>query len=90
MIIIMQNSFDIYDGIQGNATSYTVTYSDSESGSVCGSETVSASTCTSGFCSSKFEISTSQCPVSSDINVTVFATTNLGDGPKTSPVKEGN
>lgn len=88
-MLLAQGSFDIYSGIQGNAISYTVTYSDSNSGRVCDSETFSASNCTSGFCSSTFEISTSLCPVSSDINVTVFATTNLGDGPKTNPIKEG-
>lgn len=84
----VQSPFDVYDGIQGNATSYTVTYSDSASGIVCSSETILASNCLGGFCSSTFEISSSKCPGSSDINVTVFATTNLGDGPETNPITE--
>ena len=80
----MQEQFFISDGIDGSATNYTITYSDSTSGRTCGLFTISASTCTSGHCNHMFEIP----PVCSDIGIviTVFATNVLGDGPSSEPV----
>ena len=82
-------SFVISDEIDGYASSYTITYSDSASGRICGLDTFLASNCTESICSRVFEISSSLCTPSSDINVTVSATTNIGDGPRSKPIKEG-
>lgn len=54
-----------------------------------GSDTILASRCVDGSCSSSFEIFSLKCLPSSDINVTVFATSIIGDGPTSNPVKEG-
>ena len=80
----MQERFFISDGIDGSATNYSVTYSDSTSERTCGSFTISASTCTSGRCNHTFDIPS----VCSDISIviTVFATSILGDGPSSEPV----
>ena len=57
---------------------YNVTYS-TLSGS-CHSVIVLPSFCGRGICSNEFDISSSSCPRSVDINVFVFATNTLGDG----------
>ena len=79
----------IYDGINGSAISYSVNYLDSISGGVYGSDKILASSCVDGSCSSSFEISSLMCLPSAGINVTIFATFVIGDGPASNPVKEG-
>ena len=85
----MQSTFFIYEEITGSAILYTVKYLDSATGTTCGSHSVSATSCMGGVCSDEFEISSSLCTPSSDINVTVSAVTNLGEGPQTNSIKEG-
>ena len=86
-----QRSFYIYPGINGSVISYTVNYMYLTSGNICGSNIINATSCIGGVCSVEFNISsrTSLCVISTDITVTVFATTNLGEGPGTIPIKEG-
>ena len=88
-ITCLQESFTISDGIEGSATSYTITYRDSTYNGICGSATIPASSCVGGMCSHTFEASTSVCPPLSDVNVTVFGTTQLGDGAVSNPVTVG-
>ena len=76
----MQESFTISDGIDGSATSYTITYTDTLSGDTCGRATIPASVCLNRMCSHVFEVSSSNCRPFSDINVTVFGTNILGNG----------
>ena len=68
------------DGIDGSATSYTINYTDTISGSSCGLATIPASSCSHGVCQNMFELSSSFCPFSDSITVTVFATNALGNG----------
>jgi hypothetical protein len=82
-------SFFIYEDIIGSATSYTIKYFDSATGAICGLHSINATSCISEVCSNEFEISSSLCTPSSDINVTVSAVTILGEGPQTNPTKEG-
>ena len=82
----MQNPFIIYEGIDGSVISYTINYSDSNTGELCASTSAS---CVGGVCGGGFDASSSSCRPSADINVTVFAVTNLGEGPPTVPVMEG-
>ena len=86
-IIIMQDPFNISEGIDGSAKSYTITYSDSTSGSSCGSATIPASSCEGGVCSHGFDISSSPCRLSPDITLTAFPTNILRDGPSSEPVR---
>ena len=87
--ICMQSHFTVYKGINGSAISYTINYLDSDTGITCGSEKINSTLCTAGgFCSTEFDILSSMC-TPSDINITVFVTTNLGEGPKTNPIMEG-
>lgn len=86
LIKFMQSSFVIYEGINGLATSYTISYSDSNNGQLCGSTSTS---CVGGTCSGEFDVSSSSCRPSSNISVTVSVVTNLGKGPQTDPIVEG-
>ena len=76
----MQDSFNI-------SKSYTVTYSDSTSGSSCGSATIPASSCEGGVCNYGFDHSSSPCRLSPDITLAAFAANILGDGPSSEPVR---
>ena len=84
-----QDSFNITEGVDGSALSYTISYSDSVSGINCHSTTISASSCDDGICSDVFEASASLCPPLTDITVTVFATNILGNGPTSIPKNIG-
>lgn len=70
---------NISDEIDGSVTFYTITYSDSASGSNCGSATIPASSCEVGICSNVFEVSSSSCPPSTMISVVVLASNVLGN-----------
>ena len=76
----MQESFTISDGIDGSATSYTISYTDALSNEMCSAVTISASFCVNRMCSHLFEVSSSNCRPFADINVTVFGTNVLGNG----------
>lgn len=76
----MQESFIISDGIDGSATSYTITYTDAVSSDMCSEVTVPATVCVKGICSHLFEVSSSNCRPFADISVTVFGTNVLGNG----------
>lgn len=75
-----QNSFYIYEGIDGSATTYTIIYSDSSFGSTCSSMKIPASACADGTCSHVYNATNSSCPPYTGITVTVFASNILGDG----------
>ena len=81
----MKEQFFISNGIDGSATNYTVTYSDSTSRRICDSVTISASTCISGHCYHMFNNILSACSNHTHIVITVFATSILGDGPFSEP-----
>ena len=66
-----------------------VYYSDSNTAAICGSSKINSSFCENGVCSEEFDISSSLCRPSSDINVTVSVVTTLGEGPPTPPNREG-
>ena len=83
----MQPSFIISDGIDGSATTYTLTYYNSISGIICGSAIVLATTCMDGVCRHTFTYEESACGSSSiSVNVTISATNHLGSGPASDPV----
>ena len=89
LILFIQTPFIIYEDINGTAISYMVYYTDSDTGALCGSKEVNSSFCNNGICSDEFNVSLSSCRPSSDINVTLSVVTNLGEGPQTSPIREG-
>ena len=75
----------ISDNIDGSSTSYTATFSDFTSGSICGSATIPASSCQNGVCRHMFEVSP-PCSSNVDVSINVYATNILGDGPSSHPV----
>ena len=76
----------ISDGIDGSATSYTLTYYNSVSGIICGSAIVPASTCVDGMCRHFFTYKESTCNSPSvSVNVTISAANLLGSGPPSHP-----
>ena len=78
--------FNITDGITGSLISYTVIYSDSHSNNSCGLSTILVPSCERSICSHLFQVSASSCSPSSNINVSMFATNVIGDGPLSRPV----
>ena len=74
------------DRIDGSVTSYTISYTDTISGASCGVATIPASSCSHGVCHHVFEASSSSCPFSHSITVTVFGTNVLGNGTLSPPV----
>ena len=86
---IFQKSFEISDGIDGSAFSYTVIYSDSISGILCSSETIPSSACVEGICIHSSTVdyhSVSGCFTSDTVSVTVLATNVLGNGSLSDPI----
>ena len=69
------------DGFDGSVVSYTISYSDSLSGTDCGSVTILPSSCEKKFCSHVFDAFNSSCSYSAEITVRVFGTNALGVGP---------
>jgi hypothetical protein len=72
--------------INGSATSYTINYADTISGTSCELTTIPAFSCSHGVCQNVFELSSSFCPFSDSITVTVFGTNALGNGIASTPV----
>lgn len=88
---IIQQTTVISDEIDGFPTSYTVIYSDFNSGSICRLSTISTvlSSCEDGnYCQGHHFVISSPGPCSSnhDISISVFATNVLGNGPFSQPV----
>ena len=63
------------------ATSYTISYSDSSTGETCGLSTIPASSCGEKICSNVFEVSSTSCFNFTNIAVSFFASSSLGNGP---------
>ena len=70
-------------------TAYNIMYTDSITGSSCGSATIPASSCVTGTCRHEFEVSSSSCPPSSSINITVFPDGTFGSGLSSYPIMIG-
>ena len=84
-----QDSFNISDEIDGSAQSYTITYTDSTTSTVCSSVEIQASSCDVQMCGHQFEVSSSSCVPSADVTITVFATNILGSGQTSNPITIG-
>ena len=56
---------------------------------MCNSMKIDFLACNNGICSGVLSNTSSSSCQSSDINVTVTAVTNLGEGPPTNPIMEG-
>ena len=87
IVFYLQDNFN--EITYGSIFAYTIIYSDSTSGSSCGLATIPASSCRGRMCSHIFEVSSSFCLPSADINVTVFATNILGEGQFSIPLTTG-
>ena len=75
----------IFDNIDGSPISYNITYSDVNSGRICGTFSIPAATCQDGVCRHTSQI-TSPCSLSDDISLSVLSTNILGSGPPSQPV----
>ena len=72
--------------MNGSASSYIIFYADSVSGAICDSAIIEAQSCKNGICNHLFDSSSSNCPPSSDISISVLATNVLGNGTTSSPL----
>ena len=79
---------NISAGINGSITSFNIIYSDTNSGSVCGSSViVPDATCEGGICKDVFNTSSSLCPLAADIRITIVAANIIGEVPAISVSK---
>jgi hypothetical protein len=87
-LIMMQDHFNISDGIDGSANSYNITYTDAVSQIICASVEILASSCSNGICEHEFRIFSSECASSAlHIVVAVAGANVLGTGRPSFPVK---
>ena len=84
-MVLIQDSFKISNGIDGSALSYTISYTDSTTGVVCVSVTISATTCVQRVCTvpSIDPLPCSQTIGNGTIRISISATNRLGNGPAT-------
>ena len=80
-----QEKFNISNGVDGSALSYNINYIDADSGFVCTSATILASSCKKSVCVHQFIVSSSPCHSSLSIAITVAATNRLGSGLPSDP-----
>ena len=89
LLLILQSPINISDrGIDGSASSYTITYYSFFSGSICGTATIPVPSdfCINGICRHVFDSSSSVCDSVTDFVITAYATNVFGDGPTSNPV----
>ena len=90
IIVIQKQSFNISDGINGSATSYTIKYINIAPVNICLSDTILPDFCGDGYCRHQFNIvQTSECKTITDMIVNVSANNTLGAGPVLSSQKAG-
>ena len=85
----LQNTDNNTNAIDRPPTHYTIKYIETLTGQSCGLWRLSASDCIVGVCRHLFEVSTSRCHPSSDINITVSATNSFGEGQDSVPTIVG-
>ena len=73
----------ISEGVNGSALSYTISYTDSNTGEICNSLTISASSCKQGTCTVPFinPLPCSENVGDGDIDISISANNRLGRGP---------
>ena len=73
----------ISDGVDGSALSYIISYTDSNTGEMCNSLTISASSCKQEVCTVPFisPLPCSETVGSGDIDISISANNRLGSGP---------
>ena len=81
----MQETINFTDDIDWSIINYTVKYRNSF-GRDCHSATFPVSYCTNGDCKHELELSSTMCLPSAYINLTIYATNLLGDGPNSDPL----
>ena len=65
------------------ASIFRITYTQLNSGKICGSATISASSCRNELCTHKLKVTSSLCPHSAGITVSVSESNLSGIGPST-------
>ena len=88
----LQGNFNISNTIDGSTTTFTIIYNDSISDEYCSPPIIiPASSCANGICSHVFDVlSSSDCPASTNITTTVFASNILGNGPLSNSATSGH
>ena len=83
----LQEPVTISDGFQNHIISYNISYSDSATGNICSqTTTIPAVTCYNRICIDLFDISSSFCHPSTNITISVLATSMLGPGQSSDPL----
>ena len=80
---LLQEPFEISQGISGSPISYTLTYFDPFSQVTCGQFDIMANMCINGTCIHKLNVSMLPCPHYTNISVEVYTTNVLGNGSAT-------
>ena len=78
-----------YDMINSSVVSYTVNYTDVNTGRSCGNGTFSPSTCTNGICNHEFLVNSSLCQPETNYSIKIYGTNAVGDGKNSDPIRRG-
>lgn len=73
-----------------SATSYTIDYTDSNTGQSCAEATIAATSCTSGTCKHDYAVlGSSSCPKEANLTIKVFGSNVFGNGNYSQPIDRG-
>lgn len=78
------------DNINSSVISYTINYTDANTGESCGNGTILPTLCTNGACSHEFHVKSSKCPPEANFTVKMYGTNALGDGKNSDPIRRGS
>ena len=79
----------ISDMINGSASTYTIVYTDSVFGTVCGGAEIDFVLCERELCRHLFDSLTSECSATTNIEISVSAINALGEGPSSPSIFQG-
>ena len=88
-LLTLQRNLTVNNTFNTSATSYTINYTDSNTGQSCSKATIAANSCTSGTCKHEFAVNSSSCPNKANFTIEVFGSNVFGDGNYSQPIDRG-
>lgn len=76
--------------IDSSIISYTINYTDANTGRSCGNGTLLATSCINGACSHEFQVKSSKCPPEANFTIKMYGTNALGNGRNSDPIRRGS
>lgn len=76
--------------VNSSILSYTINYTDANTGESCGNGTIPATSCINGACSHEFQVISSKCPPKANFTIKMYGTNALGNGRNSNPIRRGS